>query len=83
MNYRMLLVALFGLLAFALNTAQAVEKPNVVLIFIDNMGYGDVGFNGATGPKTPHLDQMARKGIRLRKWIGRSNKFCKHCERLA
>lgn len=37
-------------------------KPNVILIFIDDMGYGDVGFNGATVPKTPHLDQMAAEG---------------------
>jgi arylsulfatase A len=39
--------------------------PNIVLIFIDDMGYGDVGFNGATGPKTPHLDQMAKEGRRF------------------
>ncbi|MEC7402233.1 MAG: sulfatase-like hydrolase/transferase, partial [Verrucomicrobiota bacterium] len=36
-----------------------LRKPNVVIIFIDDMGYGDVGFNGATGPKTPNLDNMA------------------------
>ena len=41
------------------------ERPNVVLIFIDDMGYGDVGFNGATIPQTPHLDQMAREGRRF------------------
>ncbi len=39
--------------------------PNVVLIFIDDMGYGDVGFNGATEPKTPHLDRMAAEGTRF------------------
>ena len=39
------------------------QKPNVVIIFIDDMGYGDVGFNGATGPKTPHLDRMANEGM--------------------
>ena len=38
-------------------------KPNVVIIFIDDMGYGDVGFNGATGPKTPNLDNMADEGM--------------------
>ena len=40
-----------------------IQKPNVVIIFIDDMGYGDVGFNGATGPKTPHLDRMAKEGM--------------------
>jgi len=43
--------------------AFAAERPNVVLIFIDDMGYGDVGFNGATEPQTPNLDQMARDGM--------------------
>ena len=41
------------------------ETPNVILIFIDDLGYGDVGFNGASGPRTPHLDEMARNGMRF------------------
>ena len=41
------------------------ERPNVVLIFIDDMGFGDVGFNGATGPKTPNLDRMAKEGMQF------------------
>lgn len=49
------------------NHAQATtpESPNVVIIFIDDMGWGDVGFNGATGPKTPNLDRMASEGMRM------------------
>ena len=42
-----------------------VSKPNVVLIFIDDEGYGDVGCYGATGFETPNLDQMASKGMRF------------------
>ncbi len=45
--------------------ANRVSKPNVILIFIDDMGYGDVGFNGATVPKTPHLNQMATEGMKF------------------
>ncbi|MEW4490400.1 sulfatase [Thalassoglobus sp. JC818] len=45
--------------------AQSAERPNVIVIFIDDMGYGDVGFNGATGPRTPHLDQMAAEGMKF------------------
>ncbi len=45
--------------------AQAAERPNVIVIFIDDMGYGDVGFNGATGPKTPNLDRMASEGMKF------------------
>lgn len=62
---------LIGVLSFFsagvdVQAAQAVQQPNVVLIFIDDMGFGDVGFNGATGPKTPNLDQMAREGMQFR-----------------
>jgi len=34
------------------------DKPNVIIIFIDDMGYGDIGFNGAKGPKNRELDQF-------------------------
>ncbi|TWT43583.1 Arylsulfatase [Thalassoglobus neptunius] len=47
------------------SSAQSEERPNVIVIFIDDMGYGDVGFNGATGPRTPHLDQMAAEGMKF------------------
>ena len=56
------------LVLFSMVTCQiviAAERPNVVIIFIDDMGYGDVGFNGATGPKTPNLDQMAVEGMQF------------------
>ena len=47
-------------------TAELVaEKPNVVIVFIDDEGYGDVGVYGATGFETPNLDQMAGQGMRF------------------
>ncbi len=49
----------------AITSSPARARPNVVVIFIDDMGYGDVGFNGATVPKTPNLDQMAAEGMRF------------------
>ncbi len=42
-----------------------VSKPNVVLIFIDDMGYGDIGPFGSTKNRTPNLDRMAREGMKL------------------
>jgi hypothetical protein len=39
---------------------RAVEKPNIVVIFVDDLGYADIGPFGATKQKTPHLDRMAR-----------------------
>ncbi len=38
------------------------ERPNIVIIFIDDMGYADIGPFGAQGYQTPHLDRMAREG---------------------
>lgn len=39
--------------------------PNVVIIFADDLGYGDIGSFGATGYGTPNLDRMAAEGVRL------------------
>lgn len=39
------------------------SKPNIVLIFADDMGYGDLGVYGATEWKTPNLDQLAEDGV--------------------
>ena len=41
------------------------NKPNLVLILADDMGYGDIGPFGATKQRTPNLDRMAKEGMRL------------------
>ncbi len=43
----------------------AESKPNIVIIFIDDLGYGDIGPYGATKQKTPNLDRMASEGMKL------------------
>jgi arylsulfatase A-like enzyme len=43
----------------------AVDRPNVVLIVADDMGYADMGTQGARGFKTPNLDRMAAEGTRF------------------
>jgi arylsulfatase A-like enzyme len=45
--------------------AGSAEQPNVVVIFIDDLGYGDIGPFGATLQKTPNLDRMAAEGRKL------------------
>jgi arylsulfatase A len=40
-------------------------KPNVIVIFADDLGYGDVGCYGATGYRTPNLDRLAKEGARF------------------
>jgi len=50
------------------NTADKIEiamQPNIVIIYTDDLGYGDVGFNGATEIKTPNLDKLANGGVRF------------------
>jgi arylsulfatase A-like enzyme len=44
--------------------AASQDKPNFVIILADDLGYGDVGFQGGQA-KTPHLDKLAGEGIRL------------------
>ena len=51
------------LLAFRFS--QAEQPPNVVLIYIDDMGFGDLGRTGAVGYTTPNFDDMASKGMFL------------------
>ena len=55
---------LFVLLAALLAAATSARPPNVVVIFIDDLGYGDIGPFGATKQRTPHLDRMAEP-----KWV--------------
>ncbi len=49
-------------LFFALNSQAQKRTPNIVIIFIDDMGYADIGPFGAKGYATPHLDRMAKEG---------------------
>jgi arylsulfatase A-like enzyme len=55
--------------AAALSSAQAqvgnAQRPNVVLIITDDVGYGDFGSYGAPDIKTPNIDGLARDGVRL------------------
>jgi arylsulfatase A-like enzyme len=43
-------------------------KPNIVLCMTDDQGWGDVGYNGHPVLRTPHLDEMAREGIRFERF---------------
>jgi arylsulfatase A-like enzyme len=59
--------ALFLFTGFAgvASVCAADRKPNIVVIFVDDLGYADIGPFGATLQKTPHLDRMAREGMKL------------------
>jgi uncharacterized sulfatase len=59
---RVLSLAALALLGVPL---AAADRPNVVLILADDLGYGDLSCCGNTRFKTPHLDQLASDGVRL------------------
>ena len=61
---RLSLVCLAAL-ALAAPLRAADRKPNVILIIADDLGYGELGCYGQKKIKTPHLDQMAKEGIRF------------------
>jgi arylsulfatase A-like enzyme len=46
-------------------SALAASKPNIVIIYADDLGYGDVSCYGATKIKTPNVDRLAREGLRF------------------
>lgn len=60
-----LLCFCFAIVVFSSNTyaQQNTRPPNIIFIFADDWGYGDLGAHGSTWLETPHLDQMAKEGI--------------------
>jgi len=65
MKWTMKILVLVFLLAIIQSKSLAQESPNVVLINVDDLGYGDVGAYGATMVKTPNMDRLAEEGIRF------------------
>jgi arylsulfatase A len=66
MRHPALLLFLVGLAGcFSAGHVAAQEKPNIIFIFADDLGYADVGCYGAKGFTTPHLDRMAKEGLRF------------------
>ncbi|MDP6206785.1 MAG: sulfatase-like hydrolase/transferase, partial [Roseibacillus sp.] len=57
-------VALAAVVLFA-PLLQGAEKPNVVIVYGDDVGYGDVGVYGATKIPTPFIDKVAGEGLRF------------------
>lgn len=52
-------------LGCSLHFACAAEKPNIIFILVDDLGYADVGFNGSTYYETPAMDALAQDGLVL------------------
>jgi len=66
MNPPNLLVTLAGVLLVGLsNSLAAAVKPNIIIIYADDLGYGDLGCYGHPTLRTPNLDRLAAEGMRF------------------
>jgi arylsulfatase len=76
MHIQRLGTALFTILIVAgsLATAFAKERPNIIFILVDDMGYSDIGCYGGE-VKTPNLDKLARNGLRFSNMYNTSKCF--------
>ncbi|CAL1516831.1 arylsulfatase [Chitinophaga sp. MM2321] len=67
MNYTLkpfyFLVIIWAIIASSCTQKEQPSKPNIIIMYADDLGYGDVGCYGATRVKTPHIDQLASNGL--------------------
>jgi arylsulfatase A-like enzyme len=50
---------------FGSSISEAADRPNIIVIYADDLGYGDVGCYGATRVETPNIDRLAKEGLRF------------------
>ncbi|MEM8736195.1 MAG: sulfatase-like hydrolase/transferase [Planctomycetota bacterium] len=66
------IVAFLCILGQFQSTGSAADRPNFVLIMCDDLGWSDVGFNGGTHIRTPHLDAMAANGAKFNRFYAQA-----------
>ena len=60
-------LGLFLIMALLASTVSIAQKPNIILIMADDLGYGDVGYHNPI-IKTPSIDKMAKEGIQFNRF---------------
>lgn len=66
--FRLLWVAALAIETVSTHAQSAEIKPNIILMMCDDLGWGDVEFNGGKIIKTPHLNQMATEGLKFNRF---------------
>ncbi len=64
-SWSRLILLLLGFASFTPVDSAEPVKPNVILIYADDLGYGDLSCYGATAVRTPNIDRLAREGLRF------------------
>ena len=59
------ILLLIGILFSVVESCLAAQHPNIVVIYVDDLGYGDVGCYGARNVRTPNIDRIASEGCRF------------------
>lgn len=74
MNHCLKLRTFLLTLPFVQGSAQEIknERPNIIIVYCDDLGYGDLSITGHPHIKTPHIDRMAMEGIRFTNYYSAS-----------
>lgn len=73
-TYKLLLILGIGSMFFCSKKGNSsartekTDKPNIILLMADDQGWGDVGYNGNEHIITPHIDKMAKDGVRFNRF---------------
>ena len=62
---RVSVIATAALLLFVAPGVHAASQPNILLIYVDDLGYGDLGSYGHPVIQTPNIDSLAADGLRF------------------
>jgi arylsulfatase A len=67
-EFMLMKIMLFVAMLLSAQATAADRPPNIVMILADDLGWGDVSFNGRTEWATPNLDQLAKEGTCYKRW---------------